>query len=80
MRLGRLPKAEALVARLGEFLAEQGFEPLAVTLEDGRRAGLLSGPHTDPFDRMLIAQALARELTLVSLEAPFDAYGIARLW
>ena len=80
VRLGRLPEAEAFAAEMPEELAGQGFTPLAITLEDGRRAGLLPGPHTDPFDRMLIAQAQARELTLVSCETPFDAYGVARLW
>ena len=36
--------------------------------------------HRDPFDRMLIAQALAENLTLVSNELIFDAYGVKRLW
>ena len=79
-RLGRLPEMEAFLAAMPEELAEQGFESLPVTLEDGRRAGLLPGPHGDPFDRMLIAQAQGRDLTLVSLETPFDAYGVRRLW
>lgn len=80
VRLGKLPGAEALVPRMAGFLDEQGFEPLPVTFEDGRAAGLLPGAHQDPFDRMLIAQALARDLALVSNEAPFDAYGVSRLW
>jgi PIN domain nuclease of toxin-antitoxin system len=43
-------------------------------------AGALPGPHRDPFDRMLIAQAMLEALVLVSNEQPFDAYGVARLW
>ena len=65
---------------MAQELAEQGFEPLSVTIEDGRQAGLLPGPHGDPFDRMLIAQAMSRDLALVSIEARFDAYGVRRLW
>lgn len=36
--------------------------------------------HRDPFDRMLIAQALAEDFTLVSKEILFDQYGVKRLW
>ena len=43
---------------------------------------LLSMPlhHKDPFDRLLIAQALAEQLPLVSNDAALDAYGIVRIW
>ena len=47
---------------------------------DAERAGRLTGPHRDPFDRMLIAQALAHELVIVSNERVFDSYGVNRLW
>ncbi len=80
VRLGRLPELAAFCAALPQAIAEQGFEPLPVTVEDGRRAGLAPEPHRDPVGRMLIAQALGHDLTLVSCETPFDAYGIARLW
>jgi PIN domain nuclease of toxin-antitoxin system len=36
--------------------------------------------HRDPFDRMLVAQALAESLSLVSGDASLDAYGVKRLW
>ena len=47
---------------------------------DAERAGRLTGPVQDPFDRMLIGQALSYELALVSNEKAFDWYGIRRLW
>jgi PIN domain nuclease of toxin-antitoxin system len=40
----------------------------------------LPGPVNDPFDRMLIAQAMIENLHLVSIERAFDAYGVLRLW
>ena len=43
-------------------------------------AGNLPGAHRDPFDRMLIAQAQAENLVLVSNETLFDSYGVRRLW
>jgi hypothetical protein len=45
-----------------------------------QRAGNLVGHHQDPFHRMLIAQALMEDLTLVSNERAFDAFGASRLW
>ena len=39
-----------------------------------------AGTHRDPFDRMLIAQALMEGLMLVSNETIFDRFGVERLW
>jgi len=36
--------------------------------------------HRDPFDRLLVAQALEEDLILVSSDSAFDAYGVTRLW
>ena len=79
-RLGRLSEAEALALDVGGGIARQGFEALAISVDDGERAGRLTGPHRDPFDRMLAAQALGRNLTLVSIDRAFDQYGVRRLW
>jgi PIN domain nuclease of toxin-antitoxin system len=51
-----------------------------VRVEHSQRAGALPGPLRDPFDRMLIAQAMLDNLHLVSIERAFDAYGVLRLW
>ena len=45
-------------------LEREGFQLLAISAEHGIRAGLLSGPHKDPFDRMLIAQAQAENMPI----------------
>lgn len=79
-RLGKLPGCAAIAADLEGAIRDQGFEPLAIALRHGQLAGALPGPHRDPFDRMLIAQALLENLVLVSNEQPFDAYGVGRLW
>jgi len=80
VRIGKLPGAEAFAADLNTRIKRLGFLGLAVTLEHGQRAGLLPGTHKDPFDRMLIAQAQAENLPLISNERIFDAYGIRRIW
>ena len=79
-RLGKLPNLDVLALSIPEYMDKQRFEGLAVTIEDGVRAGTLPGPHRDPFDRMLVAQALGRDLVLVSSETLFDHYGVQRLW
>ena len=61
-------------------IAEQGFEELSITVADAERAGRLPGPHRDPFDRLLIAQAQTHGLVVVSVDAVFDGYGVRRLW
>ena len=79
-RLGRLPDADALASDIRAGIAGQNFTELPVTVTDAERAGRLKGPVHDPFDRMLIAQALLHNLELVSNEKVFDWYGINRLW
>lgn len=79
-RLGKLPSAAALVADIGGAIAAQGFAELPISLAHAERAGALPGPHRDPFDRMLIAQAMLDDLVLVSNDTAFDAYGARRLW
>jgi PIN domain nuclease of toxin-antitoxin system len=79
-RLGKLPSAELVALDISGTIADQGFEELAISVDDAARAGALPGPHRDPFDRMLIAQALARNLVLISFEGCFDPYGVRRLW
>ncbi len=79
-RLGKLPGAAAVAHDIAGCIADQGFSTLPITVADSARAGGLAGTHRDPFDRMLIAQALADDLTLVSIETLFDGYGVRRLW
>ena len=77
-RLGKIPSAVAL--DVAGAIASQGFHELPINVDDVARAGALPGPHRDPFDRMLIAQALSGNLVLVSNELLFDQYGVRRLW
>jgi PIN domain nuclease of toxin-antitoxin system len=79
-RLGRLPGAAAIVADLDRAIVDQSFIGLPISIRHGQVGGALPGPHRDPFDRMLIAQAMVENLVLVSNEENFDAYGVGRLW
>ena len=77
---GRLPTAVFLIGDVERVVAQRGFSPLAITIAHGDRAGSLPLHHKDPFDRMLIAQALAENLAIVSNDVVFDGYGVKRTW
>jgi PIN domain nuclease of toxin-antitoxin system len=61
-------------------IAGQGFVALSISTEHAQIAGSLPGLHRDPFDRMLIAQAQAERIPIVSIDDAFDAYGVRRIW
>ncbi len=52
----------------------EGFEPLTIDAADARAAGELPHHHRDPFDRMLVAQAQARQLVLVTTDQVLGSY------
>ena len=79
-RLGRLPGAALIAADIAGAVASQGFTELPISIRDGQAAGGLPAVHKDPFDRVLIAQAVTAGMEIVSNEALFDAYAIPRLW
>ncbi len=80
VRLGKLDMAADLAADFSNVLGQEGFESLPISVDHALRAGLLPGPHKDPFDRMLIAQAQAEGVPILSSDAVFDSYGVRRLW
>lgn len=79
-RLGKLPGAAAVAADVTGCLDSQGFLPLPITVDHAQRAGSLPGPHRDPFDRVLIAQAQAEDLPLISVDPVFGLYGTKLIW
>jgi len=80
VRLGKLPTGADLARDFVACLNRQRFGQLAVSVEHATRAGLLEGKHRDPFDRMLIAQAQAEGIPLVSNDTALDGYGVKRIW
>lgn len=55
------------------------FEPLSITVGHAYAAGTLPRHHDDPFDRMLVAQAIADQLTIATRDPRLVAYGVATL-
>ena len=61
---------------VGSMLETFGLLELPVTIRHGDRAAALPPHHRDPFDRMLIAQALGEGLILVTADTEFAQYGV----
>ena len=59
-----------------DTLADQGFLELPLKWEHARRNRDLPWLHRDPFDRMLIAQALVEDLTLVTADSEVQRYDV----
>ena len=78
--IGRLPQAAPLAERFEAEVKLEGFGILPITASEASQAGRMDNAHRDPFDRLLIAQGLLNELTLVSNERLFDSFGVARIW
>jgi len=79
-RIGKLPEAALLAQDFEAIIADQGFAELPISVHHARLAGEMNIAHKDPFDRLLIAQALAEDMVLVSNEALFDSFAVKRLW
>ena len=74
-----LKRAKALLdapGNLSSVVEQAGFVPLPLSLMHAEQAAMLPVHHRDPFDRMLIAQAQAEGLVLVTRDAHIRRYGI----
>lgn len=70
--LGKLSMPDGI----GAALEASGIAPLPITVQHAELAPALPAHHRDPFDRMLVAQAMVESLTLVSADAAFAAYDV----
>jgi PIN domain nuclease of toxin-antitoxin system len=83
----------AIKIRLGKYSLPQPFQAFVefqivtndfqiLHIEPRHTAPLANMPmhHKDPFDRLLIAQAMTESIPIVSGDAIFDAYGVVRIW
>lgn len=74
--LGKL----ALPDDLEIMISNQGFSVLSITFAHLRRYSGLPSLHRDPFDRMMIAQALAEGIPIATGDRAFAAYGVQTVW
>jgi PIN domain nuclease of toxin-antitoxin system len=65
---------------LTSALQTSQFEILPIQIEHALQVGKLPSFHADPFDRMLVAQAMVESLTIVTHDNKIKKYGIPVLW
>ena len=80
--LGKLerPVPPAFSGSLSEWLRHAGYRMLPLSWDACERANDLPAHHKDPMDRMLIAAAFERGLTVVTDDEVFGRYGVPTLW
>jgi len=80
MRLGKFHLPEAPGRYLPKRLREQGIRPLSVTQSHSLGVYDLPSHHHDPFDRLIIAQAIAEEMVILTADRMFEKYPVDVLW
>jgi PIN domain nuclease of toxin-antitoxin system len=75
--LGRLP---ALPEKLPDRLRREGVGTLPISLDHALAAAALPRPHRDPWDRIMMAQALAEQWQMVTADPVFAEYGVPVIW
>ena len=78
--LGKLTPHVPFPMLISEQLKENGIALLDITVAHALRVAQLPYHHRDPFDRMLIAQAITEGLPIISVDSVFDAYSVTRIW
>ena len=80
MSLGKLVLGKSFEKLFPEQLHFNHIQILAITIDSLTKLATLPFHHRDPFDRLIIAQALVERLPIIGADAAFDAYGISREW
>lgn len=78
--LGKLRLARPVERFLSDHLRVNGFSLLNVELRHTAKVEKLPFHHRDPFDRLLIAQAITEKLTIIAADSIFSHYGVKLLW
>jgi PIN domain nuclease of toxin-antitoxin system len=78
--LGKLTLSEPFETLIPEQLSINGIQILDINVSHAAKIINLPFHHRDPFDRLLIAQALTEEIPIISSDEVFDDYGVTRLW
>ena len=80
LRLGKLTVGMPIEVLMTEHLTRNAIDILPITVAHLIALSTLPLHHRDPFDRLLIAQAMVEQAPLVSADPAFDAYPVQRVW
>lgn len=79
-RLGKFQLPEPPGRYVPKRLAEQGIRSLPINQDHSLRVYDLPSHHSDPFDRMIIAQAMVEQMTVLTSDRQFEKYPIDVIW
>jgi PIN domain nuclease of toxin-antitoxin system len=79
-RSGKEPGFNHIAADVSDAVAAQGLTELAITMRHAAVAANLPLHHKDPMDRILIAQAMVEDMTIVTIDRNFTSYAAKTLW
>jgi len=80
VQIGKLPLPDSPSRYLPRHVAALGAKVLAIEAAHVMRLETLPFHHRDPFDRLIICQAMVEQIPIVSVDSEFDAYGVTRIW
>jgi len=80
MSLGKLSLGQPFETLIPQQLSLNGIALLGITISHTAVVARLPFHHRDPFDRLLVAQAMTEQMSIVSGDTAFDAYAVTRLW
>jgi PIN domain nuclease of toxin-antitoxin system len=78
--LGKLHLEQPFDVLIPQQLLVNHIELLGITLQHTAIVARLPFHHRDPFDRLLIAQAIVEQIPVITRDPAFDAYPVQRLW
>jgi PIN domain nuclease of toxin-antitoxin system len=78
--IGKLTLTEPFRELIPREIVDNLINLLPIEVRHATTFAELSAHHRDPFDRMLIAQALTDDLIVLGVDAAFDGYGVRREW
>lgn len=78
--IGKLVLTQPYSLWMSRALTDLGVTVLPITVEYADVQASLPKHHSDPFDRLMVAQAIVEKIPIVSADAMMDAYGITRVW
>lgn len=78
--LEKLSLSESFETLIPEQISQNGIEILNISTAHAAKIIQLPFHHRDPFDRLLIAQAIVEGMPIISIDESFDAYDIKRIW
>jgi PIN domain nuclease of toxin-antitoxin system len=78
--IGKLSLAQPVSSFVNAQMTQYNFQPLTITHEHTYQVETMTMHHKDPFDRVLIAQALMADLVILTRDSEFSQYGVKTLW